>query len=77
MQRGELCGEEHSVLFLACMLVFSLSRFSVRFSRRVAEDGPHPKLSGASERFASGFRGRSIMPYSLLTICNDRVVGVN
>lgn len=66
-----------SLLVLAHILLFSLSMFPVRFSRKAAENGPHPKPSGASERFTSGFSGRSILSYSLLPICNARVVGVN
>lgn len=59
------------------ILVLSLSRFPVRFSRKAAEHGPHPKPCGASERFTSDFSGRSVVPYSLLPFCNARVVGVN
>lgn len=57
-------GRDLSLLCSAHTLVFSLSRFPVRFLTRAAEDGPHPKPSGASEAVIGDFSGRSIVPYS-------------
>lgn len=70
-------GRDLSILFSAYILVFSLSRFPIRFSRRAAEDGLHSIPSRASKRFTSAFSERSIMLYSLLPICSARVVGLN